>query len=173
MQWFPPLRSGACDRGPENGAHAGASDLQASPLSEGDRESWVTHIKPRCFMQGATARCPLRRTGGLASDEDRWIRDNVRSWISPPGGSASAPETCGEARCRSAGEPVRAPSSRRASRSFAHAASLLENAIRSTPPSSPDAGCCPKVLDEVRKDIMAYLASHGGALAEADAEQMS
>jgi hypothetical protein len=33
---LPPLRTGTDDRGRENRAHVGASDLQASPLSEGN-----------------------------------------------------------------------------------------------------------------------------------------
>jgi len=42
---LPPLRTGTDDRGPEDRAHVGASDLQASPLSEGHCRLWVMYIK--------------------------------------------------------------------------------------------------------------------------------
>jgi len=50
---LPPLRTGTDDRGPEDRAHVGASDLQASPPSEKHCRLWGMCIKKGATLQGS------------------------------------------------------------------------------------------------------------------------
>ncbi len=54
------MRTGTDDRGLENRAHLGASDLQASPLSEGNGELWETYIKRRARVQAESPTAGFR-----------------------------------------------------------------------------------------------------------------
>ena len=59
------MKNGGMTSGTRERARVGASDLQASPLAEGDRKLWGMYIRRQRRAQGARAGCGASvRLGG-------------------------------------------------------------------------------------------------------------